>query len=41
MKTQEITEARMGNNREAALYLLASGDPIMTQEQFDYRYGAE
>ena len=37
--SQELVDAEMGNNREAALYILAAGG--MTQEWFDYKYGAE
>ena len=37
--SQELVDADLGNNREAALYILAAGN--MTQEWFDQMYGAQ
>lgn len=34
----ELSDARQGKNEAAARYMLAGGDPNMTQERFDQKY---
>ena len=41
ISNSEVDEACTGGNENAAKYLMAGGDPIMTQKTFDEKYMSE